>query len=73
MLYHSFAPNKPISILDQLRKDSKDPKLKKSVEKLFSTVRDKVDATADKKPLTTKVNKTVTSKRKTIGEQTSRV
>lgn len=73
ILYHSFAPNKPISILDQLRKDSKDPKLKKSVEKLFSTVRDKVDATADKKPLTTKVNKTVTSKRKTIGEQTSRV
>lgn len=70
MLYHSFAPSKPLPILEQLRKDSKDPKLKKSIEKLFATTRDsKTESTADKKPATAKPAKTVLAKRKTTTEQ----
>lgn len=70
MLYHSFAPSKPLPILEQLRKDSKDPKLKKSIEKLFATTRDsKTESTADKKLTTAKPAKTVLAKRKTTTEQ----
>lgn len=49
VLFHSFAPNRPLPILEHLRKDSKDPKLKKSIEKLFATTRDKVEAPVEKK------------------------
>ncbi len=70
MLYHSFAPSKPLPILEQLRKDSKDPKLKKSIEKLFATTRDnKAESAADKKPATAKPAKSLLAKRKASSEQ----
>lgn len=73
MLYHSFAPNKPMPILEHLRKDSKDPKLKKSIEKMFATTRDtKTDNTTDKKQTPSK-GKNLLSKRKPSAEHTSRV
>lgn len=67
MLFHSFAPNRPLPILEQLRKDSKDPKLKRSIEKLFATTRDaKVEPVAEKKQATAKP---VASKKKLPPEQ----
>jgi cyclic pyranopterin phosphate synthase len=67
MLYHSFAPNRPLPILEQLRKDSKDPRLKKAIEKLFATTRDKIEPQVDKKP-TKSGSKSVHSKRKPHAE-----
>lgn len=64
MLYHSFAPNRPLAILEHLRKDSKDPKLKKSIEKLFFTTRDKAEPASDKRISLRAHGKTMASKRK---------
>jgi cyclic pyranopterin phosphate synthase len=73
MLSHSFAPNRSIQILDQLRKDSKDPKLKKSIEKLLMTTRDsKAEATETERKSAAKSAKTASSKRKPGAEQSSR-
>lgn len=71
MLHHSFAPHRPIPILEQLRKDSKDPKLKKMIEKLFTTTRDK-ETVVEKKPAVTKPAKPVLTKRKSAAEQSTR-
>ena len=64
MLYHSFAPSRPMPILEQLRKDSKDPKLKKSIEKLLATTQEKHDTTHDKKS-SVRTPKPMSTKRKT--------
>lgn len=65
MLYHSFAPSRPMPILEQLRKDSKDPKLKKSIEKLFMTTREKHETPTDKKaPIKAPTGKALGEKRK---------
>jgi cyclic pyranopterin phosphate synthase len=70
MLYHSFAPNKPLPILEQLRKDSKDPKLKKNIEKLFALTRDnKAETSAEKKTTSSKTAKPLLAKRKASSEQ----